>query len=395
MIRLVEYETSRVTLSQAELAWLLPLVRDGLGDEDEDAHVLQAITPTSAPGVYAVRAGPYVGRLGLPGGRWIDFESRFPLDDVLRLILDADYPAVPRARDVSVPGSATPFFVDVIAGAFLHQVDRLVRAGLQKGYAVRRHLRSPYAGHIDTTFHLSRLGGRPDRLVTLSRRLTPDIALNSVLAAALDVLRAIPLDAVLSRRIASVLPAFAYVDATRARSALRTRLEVPRRYTAAFDLASLILQAQTLGPRGAGQTMPSILFFMPAVWEAYVARWVRLSQPHWRVEAGHGFSLTSSGVWARADAVAWSGSTQERLVALFDAKYKWARGAPKAADLYQMVTYATALGLSEATLVYPVAAAPRSVTVGDKTIHVVGLVPKVQPQSDRLPWRVIRLRPPD
>lgn len=393
MIRLVEYQTTRLVLTPPEVAALVPLVRGSLDNDGEDTRILQAMTPTSEKNTFDIRSGPYVGRLGLPGGRWIDFESRFPIEDVLYLILQADQPAARLVRPELVEGSATPFFVDLLASRYLDETERLVRAGIHKGYVVRRHLRPPYGGSLDTTYHLSRLGGRPDTLVTTSRKLTTGTWVNSVLAAALDLLRLIPLPARLSRQAAGLLPAFARVDRAGARGPQRERVVVPPRYRPALELAFLLLKAQTLGPRGDGASVPSILFFMPAVWEAYVARWLRRSQPQWRIEAGHRFTLASSGVWARADAVAWGGSTRDRLTALYDAKYKWANDAPKAADLYQMVTYATALGLGEATLVYPVATEPRTVRVGDKRVHVLGLPPRAD-EMGRSGWNLLRVRDP-
>lgn len=84
MIRLVEYSTIQAPLEAADLDYLLDLV--AASGQDDEAKLLQAVTPTRERGVYALRSGPYVGRLGLPSGGWIDFVSRFSFEDVLELI---------------------------------------------------------------------------------------------------------------------------------------------------------------------------------------------------------------------------------------------------------------------------------------------------------------------
>jgi DNA polymerase III delta prime subunit len=150
-----EYDTVTLELDDADLAYLLNLVR-GSASEDDDARILQSVTPTTRPGTYELRAGPYVGRLGLPSGRWIDFISRFALPDVIRLILDSERVPI-RVDSLAVQAEASPFLVEMIAAAFLRETERLVGAGLLKGYRTQRHLRPPYAGRLDVNYHLAKL----------------------------------------------------------------------------------------------------------------------------------------------------------------------------------------------------------------------------------------------
>ena len=73
-MEVVEYRPTALPLAPAELDYLLGLVRAASGQ-----RVLQSITPTREPGIFEVMPGPFVGRLGLPSGRWIDLSTRCEL----------------------------------------------------------------------------------------------------------------------------------------------------------------------------------------------------------------------------------------------------------------------------------------------------------------------------
>lgn len=393
-LQVTEYETAMLALTPIEVLALLPLVRGNTGANDDDARVLQSLTPTRNPGVFEVRPGPYVGRLGLPSGRWIDFSTRFPLEDAFQLIVDAHQLPV-RWSDVAVPASPGEFFVDLLASALLHAVQQLVDVGLVKEYRVRRHTRPPYAGRLDPAYHLSHFGGRPDRLATVSNKITHDVEINGIIALALDVLRRVPLTQQVRRRLLGVLPPFAQVSRPPRdlRAITRALRSAPSRYRVAASLAVLAIRTEALVPTGESHTAGSMLFFMPAVWESFVCRWAQRAHPAALVHPGYRFRVASNGATAQADAVVLD--AEGRLEALYDAKYKWAVAAPRAPDLYQMVAYCTALGLNEATLVYPVDVGPRSMRVGDITVHVIGVTPRVGDARPGHPgpWRVLQVRP--
>ncbi|WP_433380311.1 McrC family protein [Actinoplanes sp. CA-142083] len=371
-MEVVEYRPALLPLAAAELDYLLGLVRANSG-----SRVLQSITPTREPGVFEVTPGSFVGRLGLPTGRWIDFRSRFPLSDVVQLIRQSGRRPV-RADTLPVDAAARHFLIDAIAIAYAREVEHLVGRGLAKGYEPVRHERPPYPGRLDVAHHVGKLGARPDRLATIARRLTVDIRENQALAAALDVLTHVPLDRDAAVRIAALGPAFHRVSrrSWRAEDVGRIRLtNLTTHYRQALALAETILRSQSLAPTSAGLAGGSLLFHMPKVWEAYVAQWLRRTWPHHDVRAPYAFPLTNDGQKAEADATVWDGG---RLVALYDAKYKWPDHAPDRADVYQMVTYCERLGLTECTLVYPVAAERPAVTVGSRTVRVLGLMPSLE-----------------
>ncbi|MFF5288773.1 McrC family protein [Paractinoplanes globisporus] len=372
----MEYRPATLRLAAGELDYLLDLVRAGSRDSQE-ARVLQSITPTHEPGVFAVTPGPFVGRLGLPSGRWIDFRSRFPFGDVVELIWRSGRRPV-LTGTLPADAGARHFLIDVIALAYAGEVEHLVGRGLAKGYEPVRHERPPYPGRIDVAHHIGRLAARPDRLATVARRLTVDIQENRALAAALDVLTRVPLAREAATRLAALGPAVRRVsrESWRADDIGRIRLtNLTAHYREALALAEVILRSQSMAPTSAGLAGGSLLFHMPKVWENYVERWLRQQWPGSEIKAPHKFRLTNDGQSAEADATVWDG---DRLVALYDAKYKWPDHAPDRADVYQMVTYCERLGLTECTLVYPVASARPAVTVGSRTVWVLGLMPSLE-----------------
>jgi len=374
-VEVVEYRPAMLRLAAADLDYLLDLVRAGARDSTE-ARVLQSIAPTREPGVFAVTPGPFVGRLGLPSGEWIDFRSRFPLGDVVELIRQSGRRPV-RTGTLPVAAAARHFLIDAIALAYAREVEHLVGRGLAKGYEPVRYERPPYPGRLDVARHVGKLAARPDRLATVARRLTVDVRENRALAAALDVLARVPLERDAAARIAALGPAFRRVsrESWRADDIGRIRLtNLTTRYRQALALAEVIMRSQSLAPTSAGLTGGSLLFHMPKVWETYVAQWLRRAWPHHEVRAPYTFPLTGDGQTAEADATVWG---DDGLVALYDAKYKWPDHAPDRADVYQMVTYCERLGLAECTLVYPVEADRPVVTVGSRTVRVLGLMPSL------------------
>ena len=345
MAALTEYRWQRVALHREDLEYLLDLVK-GTGAEGEP-RVLEGITPTTDAGIYELRPGPYVGRLGLPSGAHLDIHSRFAFSDVIRLIAESG--RLPyRVDRLPVPTGTEPFIIDVLVAAFAREVDRLTSAGLAKGYRERHFDRPPYPGQVDISRHLSRYAGRPDRLTTKARRITHDIDVNRALGLALDVLIRLGLSDDLQRQVVAHGSSFVRVGRSPMSPAQVAAIPLTRlttRYEAALGLAELILGGQLIAPREQQLSGASVLFNMPKVWESFVARRVaeRWGEGY-RVEAPYPFDLSNDGqLRSEADVTVWD--EDDRLVALYDAKYKRVENAPSTADVYQMVTYCTRLGI--------------------------------------------------
>jgi len=387
-----EYGGLELELPAEDLAYLLRLTH-GDPSAGEDARVIRSIMPSGRRDTFKIAAGGYVGRMGLPSGRQIDFESRFHTsEDMWNLILASQH-GPSAMKHLAPQGSSSPFLVEVLAQAFLREVEAIVGGGLLKGYRSRIHDRPPYAGRIDSARHLSRFAGRPDRLVTVSRRLTADVDANQVLASAVGVLRRTPLSPLNSLRPIRIAAAFSHVQTPRMPLSTlpAVRNAAPARYRDALALAELILRAERVAPRGAGLRGASILFHTPRVWENYVTRWVRSRWPLHEVRGNQRFELTardspaSPELWAEADTTVREFGSNQRLVALYDAKYKAITTAPSRPDIYQMVAYCERLAVNEATLVYPVATQPRAYRVGAKTVRVLGLPPPYEYMAAPVP----------
>ena len=371
MVRLVEYQTSEVSLDRAERNYLLDVVK-GTGSGD-GPKVIESLTPTKQDGVYAIRPGPFVGRLGLPSGRWLDIDSRFAFDDVIELIRHSGRAPLHVDR-LRVPGQRESFVIDVLAAAFVREVDLLIGAGLAKGYRLRRFERPPYPGQIDVNRHISRYAARPDVLVTTAKRITHDIAENRALALSADLLLRVPLDRSIAHGVRALVPAFARVrrlpmSASRIAQIPLTRLT--SRYEPALQLAEIILGGSAVAPRGSSRSGASILFNMPKVWESFVAKWAAATWgPSTTIKAGYTFDFSDGGeLRSEADVTVWR---EDELIALYDAKYKWPGKGPSMGDVYQMVSYCSRLGIGEATLVYAGAGSSRRYRIGP-VVHTKSL----------------------
>jgi len=375
MLTVQEYGTVELDLSNVELAGLLRHVRGTDGDE---RRLLESLTPTGRGQVHRLKAGSYVGRLALPGGRILEFTSRFDLEELLWLLcLSGRLPVQPNDLLVEVGESAQP--VELIARAFVREVRRLVGQGLAKGYQERRFLHPPYPGRLDPNHHLARLAGRPDRLVTVAKRLSVDVPVNQAVGCALDVLRrAEVLDASWDGPLERLAASFRYVSRPPMDAGELARIPLSRltlRYRPALALASLILDLHAVGPEAGVKPGSSLLFHMPSIWEDFVEAWVRhqTTDDDTQVQAQHTFPVTHDGdIKGRADVVQ---RRNGRLVGLFDAKYKLLHRSPRAGDVSQMIAYMECLGLDHATLVYPGAAAPRTIGVGRRRITSIGVDP--------------------
>lgn len=375
MLELREYETRCVELSPIEAGELAALTR-GSSAERTDLRVIQQILPTSQAGWYDVQPGPYVGRFTTGSGLTVDVASRFDFGDLLEVLrVAARQPAV--LTQAPTPARSGRGLLELIATAYVRELHRIAGFGLAKGYVTRTFTHPPYPGVPDATAHLARHLGRPDRLVTRARRLTVDVAVNQVLAAAHRVLRhQVYTDPMLSVRLRSLTPVLTDVTGVpdARRLALAAGRNVPSRYQEAFGLAVLVLAGLTTLPSGTGTTGPSVLFNMTKVWEAYVQTVIQESLPTGHtLSVQHPVLLTDdlSRIQVAADLVVL-GPGHEPLE-VYDAKYKPWGSKPSPDEIYQLHAYAYRLGLKRGTLLYPGRGEHSEVVVGQYRIHTHGV----------------------
>jgi 5-methylcytosine-specific restriction endonuclease McrBC regulatory subunit McrC len=375
MLQLRELETRAVELTAAQAVELAQHTRGTTGDATTP-KVIQQVTPAATPGHYHVQPGPFVGRFTLRSGLTVDIASRFPFTDLLELLrVAARQPAL--LHEAPTPARPGHGLLELIATAFVREVRRVVGFGLAKGYVTRTFTRPPYPGVPDATAHLARHLGRPDRLITHARRLTVDIPVNQILAAAHRVLRyQTYADPDLSVRLRALAPVFADVTAVPdplrlSHSATRN---VPTRYGEALALAILVLTGLTTLPTGQGTGGVSVLFNMTKVWENYVQAILEPGLPAGHsLSAQHPVRLSTDGsnISAWADLVELD--PHRTPLRLYDAKYKPWGEKPSTDEIYQVLTYAYRLHLSAGELLYPGRGEHNTVVVGEYRIHTTGV----------------------
>src|SRR5205823_3116243 len=132
-----------------------------------------------------------------------------------------------------------------------------------KGYRHRRFLQPPYPGQVDIGYHLGKLGARQDRLATGARRLTTNVPVNQALAAALEVLRRVPLADDLVPRLSRLAACFRAVERPPLSADDVARIPLTNLtigYRDALGLAQVILRSLALAPRAQDASGASILF---------------------------------------------------------------------------------------------------------------------------------------
>jgi 5-methylcytosine-specific restriction endonuclease McrBC regulatory subunit McrC len=365
VLRLVEYRTETVQLSTAEAT---ELARMTVGSRTGDGRprVIGRLMPTATPGSYDLQPGPYVGRFQLLSGRVVEVAGRFPFQDLVTLLGLGRTAAL--LEDTRAPGGAGRSLVDLIALAFVREAERIAGQGLAKAYQRRSFTRPPYPGVPSATTHLKVHAGRPDRLATSANRLTFDVPLNRLVAAAHRRLSGLAYpDPALGVRVRALDPVFRGIaDMVGRPAALAAG---PIRYREIEKLSRLILDDRSTLPAGDGVAGVSVLFDMTRIWENYVGGWLRRRFPGVTIAAQHPIPLTDTGP-RRTGAADFVLLKNGKPMGVYDAKYRPWQAAPSTDEIYQLFTYAQRLGVSTAALVYPAASAHHSTTtVGSVTIE--------------------------
>ncbi|MEV1320031.1 hypothetical protein AB0J14_28590 [Micromonospora arborensis] len=372
MIQLRDYQPDLVELTHDEASELTALAK-GSGGPAGRPRVIERVTVGEPNGWYRIQPGPYVGRFALRSGRVIDITSRFPFENVAELLGLAERTTLLEEAGVDAVGGHG--LVDLIGLAFVREAERLVGAGLAKGYASRTFVRPPYAGAPDVAAHLGAGAGLPTRLVTRANRLTMDIPINRLVAAAHAKLsRMTYQNPQLSARLRALAPVFAQISGwTEGRPRLPATT-VPPQYRNVSELSYLVLDDRTALPVDSGVTGVSVLFNMTRIWELYVGNWLtRQLSAGQTVAPRYPIPLTDSGaeIMGTADFVLLEG---DRPASVYDAKYRKWKDRPSTDELYQLVTYAHRLRLRHAGLVYPGSRSETTrVTVGDITLESIAI----------------------
>lgn len=337
-----------------------------LHDSRSDGNVLEY-------GRHHIRATSYVGQVATPNCSLeilpkidhlaSDAAVRARLVHMLGVALDIDI----LAGDTAQHGSQSETLLDILIRLFAVGLTEQVRRGLPRTYLRREEDRASLRGKLNVIRQFSRLAATPQRIACAFDELSPDIALNQIMAATVRALRPLARRHETQRLLSEL--AFAYAEVSAVPIALLPwqTLRFDRsntRWRNLVELARLFLARlwQTTGSGEAKGT--ALLFDMNDLFEVYVARRLaRVLPANWELgvqgglrhcvtEVSNGKSrfATKPDLLLRQDGIA-------RIV--IDTKWKRlshpaedAKRGISQADIYQMMAYA---GLYRAPilLLYP------------------------------------------
>jgi 5-methylcytosine-specific restriction enzyme subunit McrC len=345
------------------------------------------LAPTATRGRYQVTPLGHVGVIVAPACRLV-IRPKVPLSNLL-LLLDPAVP-LPSASVAVTPAPAIHLF-DLLAGQFAHRLAERVAAGLHRDYTERSNQGPFLHGRLDLTAQLREAPGRKDRLHSRHDDLSADVACNQVPRATAERLLASPLlGEDVRAALRQALPAFEGVRPLPPAADAFTAValdRLPEGYRPLFDLCRLLLEGLDPDERAGLTPAPAFLLDMERIFERYVTRGVLQafadSKRH-SVAVQPIFMVSPSrpgrpDVAMRPDVLI---DHDGRRMLVVDAKWKrLPKAALVTADFYQMLAYATALGVPRAVLVYPgrhdraweydFPGSPVRVTV--RTLRVVGL----------------------
>lgn len=300
---------------------------------------------------------PKADRRNAPGaaGRW-----KKALLEMLRVATGMQL----HASGDAAQNIARSSLLELIACAFLDEVDRLVREGLARAYRSHEANGTAFRGRLLVAENLRENLVRPDRFFVRFSTFDRDVTVNRVLAEALRAIESLPLSGGSRSRAAGHRLTFGDLSRLRITGALLERIEQmtlgrsTARYQRALSLARMILEsvASTL-TRGRKEVV-AFLFDMNRLWESYVAALFRgacvpglrvktqASRIFWRAEGCRPKTV-------RPDIVIADAAT-DRVLLVVDTKWKLTeKGVPSGADVQQSFIYNELFGCAQTLLLYP------------------------------------------
>jgi len=317
------------------------------------------LLPTRQAGVYRLTPAGYAGVLVTPHSRLV-LRPKIPIRNVFYLLEPlADVPVAADAT-AAVPGTEA---LDFLAARLVRLLEERAAAGLHRAYAERAEQGPFLQGRLDLPAHLRDPHGRKDQLHSRFEDLSVDVPCNQVPRATAELLlRSALLGDALRDALRRCLRDFAAVRGvalTPDLFAAATADRLAAAYRPLLDLCRLLADSLSPGETAGAIPCPAFLLDMERVFERYVTRGLVqafAAGTRYTVSVQPTFTASPSrpgrpDVAMRPDVLIERAS---RRVLVVDAKWK---RLPQAAlvtdDLYQVLAYATALGVPHAVLVYP------------------------------------------
>jgi 5-methylcytosine-specific restriction enzyme subunit McrC len=303
--------------------------------------------------VWLIRAAGKVGVARI-GDIEVWVRPKVPIDRLLFLL---GYALDPKGwRDETVDLVTDEDLLPALAHALWRQAEQALRAGLLQGYRQYDETAPVLRGRLRESEQLRRHYTLPIPVEIRYDEFTVDIAENQLLRAATARMLRVPrVDPDSRRRLRHVLTRLTDVTPLAPRQPLPpwrpTRLNA--RYHTAVRLADLILRATSVEHATGGQAVNGFLFDMPKLFEDFVTVAIgeELARAGGRVQRQDPHHLDQALRIRMKPDLVWHRTGTP--IAVIDAKYKAEKpaGFPDA-DLYQMLAYCTALGLTCGHLVY-------------------------------------------
>lgn len=254
--------------------------------------------------------------------------------------------------------------LDLIAQAYVTELERLLREGLARGYRNTESNGAVFRGRLKIANHLRENNARADRFFVEYQTFDHDVAVNRVLAAALEALSWCALSSGVAYEVDACLARFPEIQTAGVTSEAFERIRLTRatqRYANALVYARMILAQQGPQLRAGADRVFALLFDMNALWERYVATLLRRAAPtglqvnaqerhvFW-TPVQHGVRRVKPDIVVRAESP--DGAGQALLV--IDTKWKVPpKGLPSDDDLKQMFVYNELLVVPRSMLLYP------------------------------------------
>jgi 5-methylcytosine-specific restriction enzyme subunit McrC len=280
--------------------------------------------------------------------------------EMLRVALGLRLDQLPNASQKA----ARARLLDLIAQAFVSELEPLLHEGLAKGYRTTSSNGTVFRGRLKMADHLRDNVAHADRFFVEYETFDQDILVNRVLVAALDALSWCALSEHAGRSVEGALARFPDLQHRAVTPQTLERIRLTRstqRYSSALTYARLILSQQGPQLRTGRERVFALLFDMNALWEQYIAVLLRRVAPatlQVSTQERHVFwspSLRSSRK-IRPDIVVRSIDGHEARKALLVIDTKWkvpSNGLPSDEDLKQMFVYNELLSGPRSLLLYP------------------------------------------
>jgi len=333
---------------------------DAAGRALAAAKLVEATPDPFTSGHWQIKAKGIVGvaAVRLPGGGSLDLRiaPKVPIGRLLFLLGFSRNDGGWRDEDVQVDPAED--LLPALARLFATQAETALRQGLLKGYVSVDETALVMRGRVRMSEQARRHHGRLVPLEVTHDEFTEDITENRILRTACERLLRMPgdLPGDVRRRLLRLRARLGEITVIRRAAQIPawqpSRLNA--RYHAALRLAGIVMRGASVESAPGDVTVSGFLFDMARVFEDFLTAALReslASMPGYcRGQATHHLD-ENDAIRIVPDFVRYADDGTPLAVA--DAKYKAEKraGFPDA-DLYQMLAYCTALGLSAGHLVY-------------------------------------------